>query len=145
MEKIIIAIILGLVSPNVPVVRSDIQAETARVKYHASNQARERVARQLERREQKAEAAAVVAAAPVEVATVEATGGVALCGSACIACESGWNPQIFSSTGKYWGLYQFDYGTWVAHGGAPEEFGNAPASTQHRIAANIAYDAWPNC
>jgi hypothetical protein len=61
------------------------------------------------------------------------------------ACESGGNPQIVSANGLYWGWYQFDYATWVAHGGAPGEYGNAPLYRQHQVAANVDYDAWPNC
>ena len=67
-----------------------------------------------------------------------------ICGSSCISCESGWNPMAWNGT-LYWGLYQFDLGTWVAHGGARSMYGKAGASEQHRVAANIQYDAWPNC
>lgn len=61
------------------------------------------------------------------------------------ACESGGNPQVWSPSGQYWGWYQFDYGTWVAHGGAPGAYGNAPLYVQHQVAARVQYDAWPNC
>lgn len=67
-----------------------------------------------------------------------------ICGSSCISCESGWNPNAWNSAG-YWGLYQFDYSTWKNHGGSPSMYGKASASEQHRVAANISYDAWPNC
>ena len=60
-------------------------------------------------------------------------------------CESGGNPQVVSPDGQYWGLYQFDYATWVAHGGSPGSYGNAPASVQHQVASRVRYDAWPNC
>jgi len=60
-------------------------------------------------------------------------------------CESGGNPQVVSPDGRYWGWYQFDYGTWVAHGGLPSEYGNAPLWRQHQVAARVNYDAWPNC
>lgn len=69
----------------------------------------------------------------------------ALCGPACIQCESGGDPGAVSPDGKYWGLYQFDYGTWVAHGGAGSEYGHAGAERQHQVASRIDYDAWPNC
>lgn len=59
-------------------------------------------------------------------------------------CESGGNPQAVSPAG-YWGKYQFDYQTWVAHGGDPGGYGNAPEWVQDQIAANVTYDAWPNC
>jgi hypothetical protein len=67
------------------------------------------------------------------------------CGSSCVNCESGGNPGAVSPDGKYWGLYQFDYGTWKAHGGIPSHYGSAGASEQHQVAARISYDAWPNC
>lgn len=61
------------------------------------------------------------------------------------ACESGGNPQVVSPSGQYWGKYQFDYQTWVAHGGAGGTYGNAPEWVQDQIAARVTYDAWPNC
>lgn len=67
-----------------------------------------------------------------------------ICQSSCISCESGWNPMAYNSAG-YWGLYQFAYSTWVSNGGDPAMYGKASASEQHRVAANITYDAWPNC
>ena len=60
-------------------------------------------------------------------------------------CESGGNPQVVDPSGTYWGKYQFDYQTWVAHGGSPGGYGNAPEWEQDRIAARVTYDAWPNC
>lgn len=60
-------------------------------------------------------------------------------------CESQGNPQIVSPNGLYWGWYQFDYATWVAHGGDPGAYGNAPLYIQHQVAARVDYDAWPNC
>ena len=61
------------------------------------------------------------------------------------ACESGGNPQVVSPSGQYWGKYQFDYQTWVAHGGSGSSYGSAPEWEQDRIAARVQYDAWPNC
>lgn len=61
------------------------------------------------------------------------------------SCESGGNPQVVDPSGTYWGKYQFDYGTWVAHGGAPGAYGNAPEWVQDQIASHVTYDAWPNC
>jgi hypothetical protein len=60
-------------------------------------------------------------------------------------CESGGNPQVRDPSGKYWGKYQFDYSTWVANGGSPPSYGNADVAEQDRVAANVTYDAWPNC
>jgi hypothetical protein len=59
-------------------------------------------------------------------------------------CEAD-HPQDVSPTGKYWGKYQFDYSTWVAHGGNPETYGSAGESEQDEIASRVTYDAWPNC
>lgn len=61
------------------------------------------------------------------------------------SCESSGNPQVVDPSGTYWGWYQFDYQTWVAHGGAPGEYGNAPLYRQHQVAARVQYDAWPRC
>jgi hypothetical protein len=59
-------------------------------------------------------------------------------------CEAE-HPQDVSPTGKYWGKYQFDFQTWVAHGGDPDAYGRAGEAEQDRIAARVTYDAWPNC
>jgi hypothetical protein len=61
------------------------------------------------------------------------------------SCESGGNPQVWDPSGTYWGKYQFDQQTWVAHGGSPGSYGNAGVAEQDRVAANVQYDAWPNC
>lgn len=71
--------------------------------------------------------------------------GVARCGSSCVQCESGGNPSAVSPDGKYWGLYQFDYGTWVAHGGSPGSYGRAGSAEQTAVASRMDYDGWPNC
>jgi len=71
--------------------------------------------------------------------------GVALCGSSCVQCESGGNPSAVSPDGKYWGWYQFDYDTWVAHGGSPGAYGRASGSEQTAVASRMRYDGWPNC
>jgi Transglycosylase-like domain len=73
------------------------------------------------------------------------SGYAPLCGSSCVRCESGFNPQARSRDGLYWGWYQFDYGTWVAHGGAPGEYGRAGSGYQTYVASRVTYDAWPNC
>jgi hypothetical protein len=60
-------------------------------------------------------------------------------------CESGGNSQVVSSNGLYYGKYQFDYSTWVAHGGSPASYGHASEGEQDRVASRVTYDAWPNC
>lgn len=49
-----------------------------------------------------------------------------------IRAESGGNPGIWNASG-HWGLYQFSYGTWVAHGGAPSLFGHAGGGYQTQV------------
>jgi transglycosylase-like protein len=61
------------------------------------------------------------------------------------SCESGGNSQIVSSNGQYWGKYQFNYATWVAHGGSPGSYGSASEAEQDAVASRVTYDAWPNC
>jgi hypothetical protein len=60
-------------------------------------------------------------------------------------CESGGNSQVYDPSGTYWGKYQFDRQTWEAHGGSSSSYGNASEIEQDRVAANVQYDAWPNC
>ncbi len=60
-------------------------------------------------------------------------------------CESGGNPQVVDPSGTYWGKYQFDYQTWVAHGGSPGSYGSASEAVQDQVASRVTYDAWPNC
>jgi hypothetical protein len=60
-------------------------------------------------------------------------------------CESGGNPQVYDPSGTYWGKYQFDRQTWVAHGGSPGSYGSAPEWEQDQVASRVTYDAWPNC
>ena len=68
--------------------------------------------------------------------------------AALARCESGGNPTVVSSTGKYHGLYQFSVGTWQAVGGAglPSE-----ASADEQTArAKMLYNRsgagqWPHC
>lgn len=89
---------------------------------------------------------------PVYVAPVVVTpepepvvaGGAPLCDSACIECESSWNPMAHNPAG-YWGLYQYDYSSWVSDGGDPNTYGSAGAAEQHAVAANAPFDRWPNC
>ena len=56
-----------------------------------------------------------------------------------ISRESGGNAQVMNSTGHY-GLYQFDYSTWVANGGSAASFGNASVAEQNQVFSN-AYAA----
>lgn len=62
-----------------------------------------------------------------------------------IARESGGQSQIMNSSGHY-GLFQFDYSTWVAGGGAPADFGHASVAEQNRVFWNTVaargYSPW---
>lgn len=62
----------------------------------------------------------------------------------CENGEYGWHAN--TGNGFYGGL-QFDYGTWVAHGGqqfAPRADLAAPWQ-QALVASRLTYDGWPNC
>ena len=61
------------------------------------------------------------------------------------ACESGGNSQVVDPSGTYWGKYQFDRATWIAHGGDPGSYGSASEGVQDQVASRVQYDAWPNC
>ena len=49
-----------------------------------------------------------------------------------IARESGGQTQVMNSSGHY-GLYQFDYGTWVSGGGRGADFGHASVAEQQQV------------
>ena len=53
-----------------------------------------------------------------------------------IARESGGNSQVMNSSSHY-GLYQFDYQTWVSGGGAGADFGHASVAEQNRVFAAV--------
>jgi hypothetical protein len=64
-----------------------------------------------------------------------------------IECESGGDYGAVNPAG-YYGAYQFDQSTWDAY--APSEYAGtnpaqAPPAVQDAAAANVDYDAWPNC
>lgn len=74
------------------------------------------------------------------------TGGLNWCGLA--RCESGLNPNAYNPAGPYYGLYQFDQGTWQSNGGSGTPSGKSIAE-QTRVAYNL-YQArgrspWPSC
>ena len=63
-------------------------------------------------------------------------------------CESHGNPRAVSSTGKFRGLFQFDYRTWATVGGKGDPAA-APTIEQYRRAAMLYHRAgaapWPVC
>lgn len=73
------------------------------------------------------------AASSVPAATYHGSGSYQSC---VITRESGGNSQVMNSSGHY-GLYQFDYGTWVSGGGAGTDFGHASVSEQNRVFAAV--------
>ena len=94
----------------------------------------------------------VVAKAPAAASTgtpVTAGGDADSLNWAALArCESGGNPTIVSSTGKYHGLYQFSVATWQAVGGAGLPSQATPEEQTAR--AKMLYNRsgagqWPHC
>lgn len=68
--------------------------------------------------------------------------------AALAQCESGGNPRAVNQAGPYYGLYQFDLGTWQSNGGTGLPIDASPA-VQTQIAYNL-YKArgaspWPEC
>jgi hypothetical protein len=84
------------------------------------------------------------AATTTAPATSYSSGSVA---SSTVQCESGGDYTAVNPAG-YYGAYQFDHGTWDAY--APSGYqgvnpAEAPPAVQDETAANVPYDAWPNC
>ena len=72
-------------------------------------------------------------------ATYSGSGSMQSC---IISRESGGNPNIWNASG-HWGLYQFSYDTWVAHGGSGGSFGNSSIAEQNQIYYNtVAQDGY---
>lgn len=97
----------------------------------------------------------VVAKAPVAKAPVAAGSPVTAGGSAdslnwaaLAACESGGNPGSVSSSGKYYGLYQFSLSTWAAVGGSglPSQASAAEQTARAKMLYNRSgAGQWPVC
>jgi hypothetical protein len=64
------------------------------------------------------------------------TAGMGSYQACVISRESGGNSQVMNASGHY-GLYQFDYGTWVSGGGAGGDFGHASVSEQNQVFAAV--------
>lgn len=79
-----------------------------------------------------AQSAPQAASGAADVAAVVNPSGYSGFQACVIRAESGGNSQITNATG-HWGLYQFSYSTWVAHGGAPGDFGHASVEEQGRV------------
>jgi uncharacterized protein YabE (DUF348 family) len=90
------------------------------------------------------------AAAPARAAAPrQSTGGAdGLNWPALAQCESGGNPRIVSSNGRYHGLYQFSTSTWRSVGGAGVASQASPDEQTYR--AKLLYSRagagqWPHC
>ena len=63
-------------------------------------------------------------------------------------CESGGNPHAVDGSGKFRGLFQFDYGTWRGVGGQGDP-AQAPVAEQYFRAAKLmrsrGSSPWPVC
>jgi uncharacterized protein YabE (DUF348 family) len=84
--------------------------------------------------------------APAASGPIPSSGG--LNWAALAQCESGGNPKAVNPAGPYYGLYQFDVGTWQSNGGSGIPTDASPAE-QTRVAQNL-YNArgaapWPVC
>jgi hypothetical protein len=62
-------------------------------------------------------------------------------------CERGPGGWATNTGNGYYGGLQFDYGTWIAHGGRQyaERADLATAEQQVIVASRLTYDGWPNC
>lgn len=63
---------------------------------------------------------------------------------AIASCESGLNPQAYNPAG-YYGLFQFDQGTWAAYGYGSIYDATAQARTAARLIAAGQASRWPSC
>ena len=67
---------------------------------------------------------------------------------AIAACESGGNPSAVDSSGTYYGLYQFDMGTWASVGGSGSPAAASPEEQSYRASllyARAGSSPWPVC
>jgi soluble lytic murein transglycosylase-like protein len=92
-----------------------------------------------------AEKAAKLATQP----SYELAGGVSQSTlDAIAACESGGDPTAVDSSGTYYGLYQFDLGTWASVGGAGSPAEASPEEQSYRASllyARAGSSPWPVC
>ena len=64
------------------------------------------------------------------------------------SCESGGDPTAVDSSGTYYGLYQFDMGTWASVGGHGSPAAASPAEQSYRASllyARAGSSPWPVC
>ncbi len=67
---------------------------------------------------------------------------------AIASCESGGDPTVVDSSGTYYGLYQFDLGTWASVGGSGSPAAASPEEQSYRASllyARAGSSPWPVC
>lgn len=67
---------------------------------------------------------------------------------AIAACESGGDPTAVDASGTYYGLYQFDMGTWASVGGSGSPAAASPEEQSYRASllyARAGSSPWPVC
>ncbi len=67
---------------------------------------------------------------------------------AIAACESGGDPTVVDASGTYYGLYQFDLGTWASVGGTGSPAEASPEEQSYRASllyARAGSSPWPVC
>ncbi len=67
---------------------------------------------------------------------------------AIASCESGGDPTAVDSSGTYYGLYQFDMGTWASVGGSGSPAEASPEEQSYRASmlyARAGSSPWPVC
>lgn len=67
---------------------------------------------------------------------------------AIAACESGGDPTVVDASGTYYGLYQFDLGTWASVGGTGSPAAASPEEQSYRASllyARAGSSPWPVC
>ena len=83
---------------------------------------------------------------PAECSDFPTTGGLNWCGLA--KCESGLNASAYNPAGPYYGLYQFDQGTWTSNGGAGSPSGKSIAeqtAVAYTLYQSRGASPWPVC
>ena len=67
---------------------------------------------------------------------------------AIASCESGGDPTAVDASGTYYGLYQFDLGTWASVGGSGNPAEASPEEQTYRASllyARAGSSPWPVC
>jgi transglycosylase-like protein len=87
-------------------------------------------------------------AAKPEFGTPESLGVSQSTLDAIASCESGGDPTAVDASGTYYGLYQFDLGTWASVGGSGSPADASAAEQSYRAAllySRSGSSPWPVC